>query len=108
MLCKSVVVLNQDFPPFRDIFGSNAIFRKYSSTIDINTGMDGATNTDYGPTNAAPEERVAYERNYHKTTAGMISNRLKDGGAMEMSRFLMKYRNLDYIFVHELQPLLFA
>ena len=103
---KCVMVLNQDFSPFRDIFGPNAIFRKYSSNIDVMNGMDGVTNTNYGPDEAAPEERGTYERNYHKETAGMIASQLKNKN-LAMSIFLRKYRNLDYVFKQELQPLFY-
>jgi len=104
-LNKCVVVLNQDFPPFRDIFGPNAIYRKYSSNIDVMNGMDGNTNTSYGLENASPEERVTLEKNYHKETAGMIASQLRNNYNLAMSIFLRKYRNLDYIFEHELSPL---
>ena len=106
-LLKQVVVANFDFPPFRDIFGPNLIYRKYSSMIDIMNGMQGVTTTQYGPNEAAPEERAAYEKRYHQTTAGMIRAKLKDGGPMELSRFLLKNRNPDVIFRKELEPLLF-
>ena len=70
-------------------------------------GMTGNTNTNYGPDNAAPEERVTLERNYHKETAGMIASQLRNNYNLAMSIFLRKYRNLDYVFEHELQPLFF-
>lgn len=104
---KVVAVLNFDFPPFRDIFGPNAIYRKYSSNVDIMNGMDGDTTTQYGPGKASPEERKMYERNYHKETAGMIVAKLSSYKDMALSIFLRKYRNLDYIFKHELEPLFF-
>lgn len=96
-LLKNVVVLNQDFPPFRDIFGPSAISRKYSSDIDVMTGMSGRTNTNYDN-----------EKGYHTATAGLILAKLKDGGPMELSRFLMKERNLDAVFKKELEPLLWG
>ena len=106
-LNKCVVVLNQDFPPFRDIFGPNAIYRKYSSNIDVMNGMDGNTNTEYGPSNASPEERGTLEKNYHKETAGMIVAQLRNNYNLAMSIFLRKYRNLDYVFEREFEPLFF-
>lgn len=105
-LNKCVMVLNQDFPPFRDIFGSNAIFRKYSSNIDVMNGMDGNTQTRYGPNEASDDERKNYEKNYHKETAGMIAKQLQDKN-LAMNLFLRKFRNLDYVFKHELEPLFF-
>jgi glycosyltransferase involved in cell wall biosynthesis len=106
-LNKSIVVLNFDFPPFRDIFGPNAIYRKYSSNIDIMNGMDGHTNTAYGPGNASPEERGSYEKAYHMDTAGQIAAKLRSYKDLGLSIFLRKFRNLDYVFKHELEPLLF-
>jgi hypothetical protein len=104
---KCVVVLNQDFPPFRDIFGPNAIYRKYSSNIDVMNGLDGNTDTQYGPNKCSNEERILHERNYHRETAGMIAYRLKNNENIAMATFLRKYRNLDYVFRSELEPLFY-
>jgi glycosyltransferase involved in cell wall biosynthesis len=104
---KVVAVLNFDFPPFRDIFGQNAIYRKYSSNIDVMNGMDGNTTTEYGPTKASPEERKMHEKIYHKETAGMIAAKLRSYKDLALSIFLRKYRNLDYVFKQELEPLFF-
>ena len=105
-ILKNVVILNFDFPPFRDIFGPNAIYRKYSSNIDVLSGLSGDTTTEYGPDRISADERVEHEKRYHLETAGMIASRLKHP-ELALSTFLRKYRNLDYIFLHELQPLFF-
>ena len=107
-LNKAVVVLNQDFPPFRDIFGPQAIYRKYSSNIDMMTGMDGETTTKYGPDKVSDQERKQHEKNYHKETAGQIAAQLLFDKSQAMAIFLRKYRNLNYIFKHELEPLFHA
>lgn len=104
---KCIVVLNQDFPPFRDIFGPNAIYRKYSSNIDVMTGLDGDTKTEYGPNNLTAEERKVHERRYHLETAGMIAAKLRSYKDQALSTYLRQRRNLDFIFQHELQPLLY-
>ncbi len=106
-LTKQVMVLNFDFPPFRDIFGDNAIFRKYSSNIDIMNAEDGQTDTAYGPDRVSDEERKKYERDYHRDTAGQIAARLKHP-EMALATKLRKERNLDYVFKHELEPLLYG
>jgi hypothetical protein len=105
---NKVGVLNQDFPPFRDIFGGNAIYRKYSANIDVMNGMDGWTSTVYGPADASPEERKHHERIYHKETAGMIANRLRQYQTLALQRMILKERNLDAIFKRELEPLFFS
>lgn len=106
-LLRQVVVVNFDFPPFRDIFGPNVIERKFSSNIDVMSGLDGFTKTDYGPADLAPEQRPAHEKMYHYTTAALIKSKLLDGGPMQLSQFLRQKRNLNYVFKNELEPLLF-
>lgn len=111
-LLKQVLVLNQDFPPFRSIYGENAIYRKYSSRIDVmadvaeSMGSESQTNTKYGPSTAPEEARKAHERNYHRDTAGMIVSRLSRP-EFALSRKLMKERNLDYVFKKEIEPLFY-
>ncbi len=118
-LTKHVVVLNQDFPPFRDIFGPTAIFRKYSSNWDVLAGYDEAmgrvrdggdkgTFTKYGPANLSDQERKRSEANYHKDTAGMIVDRLRNDVAMALQIKIRKERGLDFVFKQELEPLLYA
>ncbi len=106
-LNKVVAVLNFDFPPFRDIFGPNAIYRKFSSNIDVMNGMDGNTKTEYGPANVSNEERKHHEKRYHIETAGQIAAKLLSYKDIGLSNFLRKYRGLDYVFKHELEPLIF-
>jgi glycosyltransferase involved in cell wall biosynthesis len=105
-LTKQVVVANFDFPPFRDIFGSDPIFRKFSSNIDIMSGLDGNTTTEYGPNNISKDERKKWEKDYHYGTAGLIASRLKHP-EMALSIKLRKERNLDSVFKKELEPLLY-
>jgi len=106
LMNKMVGVANYDFPPFRDIFGPNLIFRKYSSNVDVMNGMDGNTNTSYGG-DVSPEERSHHEDKYHYETAGMVKAKLMDGGAMQVASFLRKNRNLNAVFKNELEPLLY-
>ena len=112
-LNKCAVVLNQDFPPFRDIFGPHAIYRKYSSNFDTLAEVEEAmgqgsfTNTVYGAAGTSKEEQSVTERNYHKDTAGRIANQLLYNKSQALSIFLRKYRNLDYIAEHELFPLFY-
>ena len=107
IISRGVLVLNQDFPPFRDIFGPEAIFRKYSSNIDVMSGLDGNTNTEYGPNNISKEERVSYEKAYHRETAGLIANQLKHNQGYSRWIKIKRERNLQYIFERELLPLIF-
>lgn len=113
-LAKNIIVLNQDFPPFRDIFGPRNIFRKYSSNWDVLAGFDEAmrqgshTGTEYGPANLSPQERIAHEKLYHTDTAGMIVDRLRNDEAMATNIWVRKNRWLDVVFKNELEPLLYG
>lgn len=112
-LTKNLIVLNQDFPPFRDIFGAKNIFRKYSSNWDVLAGFDEAMNegsrttTDYGPDNISKEERKNYEKLYHKITAGKIVDRLRNDEQLATNIFIRKHRWLDVVFKKELEPILY-
>jgi len=112
-LTKNIIILNQDFPPFRDIFGANNIFRKYSSNWDVLSGYDEAmvqgsrTDTQYGPANLDDNSRKRYEELYHKITAGKVVDILKNDYGFATNRFIRKNRWLDVVFKKELEPLLY-
>jgi len=112
-LTKNLIVLNQDFPPYRDIFGPHNIFRKYSSNWDVLAGYDEAmragarTNTEYGPANISKEERKDWEKRYHLTTAGMIVDRLRNDEQLATNIHIRKNRWLDTVFKKELEILFY-
>ena len=112
-LTKNLIVLNQDFLPFRDIFGPHNIFRKYSSNWDVLAGYDEAvrqgsrTDTVYGPNNISEAERKEWEKKYHKTTAAMIIDRLLNNEQLATNMFIRKERWLDAVFKKELEPILY-
>ncbi len=112
-LTKNIIVLNQDFPPYRDIFGSHNIFKKYSSNWDLMAGYDEAmregsrTSTAYGPANISEPERKEYEKMYHLGTAGRIVDILRNDTGYATNIWVRKQRWLDTVFKKELEPLLF-
>lgn len=109
----AVVVLNQDFPPFRDIYGPNAIYRKYSSNWDVMAGLKEAynerthTETKYGPAESPDFSRADFERAYHTETAGKIAYHLKNDPSLALQIHLRKNRNLEAVFQNHLRPLLY-
>lgn len=111
-LCKQVVVLNYDFPPFRSIYGENAIYRKYSSRFDVLADVSEAMTlrsqitTKYGSAELPEEARKSAERAYHRETAGMITARLKHP-EIALATFLRKNRNLQAVFKKEMEPLFY-
>lgn len=112
-LTKNLLILNQDFPPYRDIFGPTNIFRKYSSNWDVLAGYDEAirgnsrTNTEYGPPGTPDNERSEYEKKYHLKTAAMVVDKLNNDEQLATNIFIRKNRWLDVVFKNELEPLLY-
>lgn len=88
-------MVNFDFPPFRDIFGWAPHQGKFSSNIDALTGLDGDTTT-----------KVHNEKVFYQGLAGVMNYDLENERSLHLKTFLRKYRNLDYIFEHELEPLI--
>jgi len=92
------MAINFDFPPFRDIFGwapHCGDYTKFSSNIDLMTGLDGDTNSK--PNN---------EREWYLDLARALNYDLENERALHLKTFLRKHRNLDYVFEHELEPLI--
>ena len=90
------MVVNFDFPPFRDIFGWAPHQAKFSSNLDLLTGLDGNTTTT--PNN---------EKEWYRTIAKVLNYELENDRSLYLKTFLRKYRNLDWIWRHELEPLLY-
>ena len=110
----AVVVLNQDFPPFRDIYGVNAIYRKYSSNWDILADLpeayekDSETNTGYGPSDAPEFSRKDFEINYHHVTAAKIAYHLRYDPSLALQSKIRMERNLEAVFKNHLGPIIYA
>jgi glycosyltransferase involved in cell wall biosynthesis len=95
-LCGNLLVLNDDFPPMRSIYGDKPIYRKFSSTIDITTGMDGETNTTYGDRDA-----------YMTDIARCICYYLENDPVLSMRTETRRDRNLMAVFTRDLEPLIY-
>jgi len=92
------MAVNGDFPPFREIFGTASHcgdYTKFSSNIDILTGLDGDTKSE--PNN---------EQEFYLYLAKAMNYDLENDRSLKMKTFLKKERNLDYVFKHQLEPLI--
>lgn len=90
------MVLNRDFPPTRDIFGWAPHYIPFSSNIDALTGLDGDTTT-----------KVNDEHQFYLDVARTLNYELENDRTLVLKTALRKYRNLDYIWKRELEPLLY-
>ncbi len=94
---RNLVVLNQDFPPFRSIYGDSAIYKQFSSNIDAITGLDGETTTRYSD-----------EKGYYKDVANIICYGQEHTRVLSLFNELRKKRNLKTVFIKHIEPLLMA
>ncbi len=90
------MILNRDFPPFRDSFGWAPHQIGYSSNINVITGLDGSTDTT-----------VNDEQQFYLDAAKILNYELEENRVLVLKTALRKFRNLDYIFKHELEPLFY-
>lgn len=110
----AVMVLNQDFPPMRDIYGPNAIYKKYSSNWNVMVDLaeayqkDSRTNTNYGPNDVPEYARKDFEARYHHGTAAKIAYHLRYDPSLAMQIHLRKNRNLKAVLKNNLEPLIYA
>lgn len=91
----NLLIVNRNFPPFRDIFGSKTLKFPCHSNVNALDVSDGATNTSF------PEgETQAYLNLAKEVVANTIS-------MQELTRRkLLRTRTPDYVFTNELEPLL--
>jgi len=95
-LTGNFMVLNFDFPPMRSIYGDYPIYRKFSSNINVNDGMDGETNTKYGDEDA-----------YFRDIAGYINYMLEHDRVLAMRTKIRKDFNMHAVFKKYLEPLMY-
>lgn len=92
---RNFLVLNQDFPPFRSIYGDSALYRQFSSNIDANSGLDGDTNTQYSD-----------QIGYYRDIALHINYALEQTRVLAGHNMIRKDRNLYHVFHKYIEPLL--
>jgi len=93
-LCGAFLILNRDFPPMRSIYGPNAKYCQFSSSINALTGMDGQTTTKYDD-----------PAGYFRGLALEIAFELEYNWVLAQQKRIRQERNPDYVFRHFLEPL---
>ncbi len=87
--CGNLLYLNDDFPPMRDVFGPAATYVKFSSSLFTTT---------YRPS----------EHAYYAEIARKIVHAVQYEKTIQQRTRLRQTRNLDFVFKHYLEPLLYA
>lgn len=83
---RSLLLLNFDLPRFR-LYQPYALFGKFSSNIDVTSGLDGQTITEYDNRDA-----------YMSDVAASIAYRLRNDPALALHRQVRKERNLGAVW----------
>jgi len=82
----NVLILNQDFPAFKDFGGKDALYFRFSSTV-------------------APEPSFPNgEDNYYRDVAILALNELEQNKAVKAKTRLRREFNGDFIFINQLEP----
>lgn len=89
----NLLITNQNFPPFIDIFGQGVLEFPCTSNLNILDRTDGETKTQFNEQEAYDElaKLVIVNTQFHKQET--------------TRRMLLQTRNPDYIFERELEPL---
>ncbi len=96
MITGNFPILNFDFMPMRSIYGNKPLYRKFSSAINMNNGLDGTTETKYDN-----------EEAYFKDIAGYIAYELEHDKIMALRTQIRRDHNLKAVFKKYLEPLLY-
>jgi len=97
LLTGNILILNHDFPAMRSIYTSHAIYRRFSSNVDITVE----------PKDSAGKTEVNYanRQGYMSDIAKLIISKLKEEPYAGQIEFRQK-RNLDSVFRNYIQPLI--
>lgn len=96
ILCGNFIILNQDFAPFRSIFGDLPKYFQFSANIGMN-GFDGNTETQYGDKKA-----------YFDGIAAYISYMITFDKVLALKTKIRKERNIYSVYNNYLKPLLYG
>lgn len=86
MASKNILVLNEDFPAFKDFGQSNAIYFRFSSLV------------------APSPEFPRGEDNYYSDIATLIIDQYEQHKAIKAQTRIRREFNVDWIFEHQLEP----
>lgn len=94
MLKGNLCILNQDFPPLRQIYGKNGLYKQFSGNIGID-GLNGEINTTH-----------SNETEWYRSLASAILYYVENEKALSGKTWVRVHRNPDYVFKKFLEPLL--
>lgn len=97
MMRGNLCLLNQDFAPFRQIYGKNALYKQFDGANIAMNGLDGEISTKHSDINE-----------YYRSLAINIHYYLTNDKVIAGKTWVRTKRNPDYVFKHYLEPLLLS
>lgn len=99
MLKGNLCVLNQDFAPFRQIFGEAGLYRQFDGANIAISGLNGEIKTQHGENNS----NIG---NYYEAMAMELKYYLKHDRVLYAKTWVRTKRNPDYVFKEFIEPLI--
>lgn len=97
MMRGNHVIMNHDFAPFRQIFGENAIYRRFD-------GANISDNAEHGEISVT----LSDPKRYYEDLAKELTYWLQNDRVLKAKTWVRTRRNPDYIFRNYIEPLILA
>jgi glycosyltransferase involved in cell wall biosynthesis len=95
MLKGNLCLLNQDFAPFRQIYGKNALYKQFDGANIAISGFNGEIQTQH-----------SNEKDYYRAMASNISYYLENEHVLRAKTWVRIRRSPDYVFRNFVEPLI--
>lgn len=99
MLKGNFCLLNQDFAPFRQIYGKNAIYKQFDGANIAISGYNGEIQTQYGENNSQID-------GHYSDMARALKYYLENDKVLKAKTWVRTQRNPDAVFRNHLEPLI--
>ncbi len=122
-LCGNLLMLNDDFPAFQEVFGSAALYAQFSSNVNKLTLAEGETELRFGelsydsPPQDVPASLifqregkwwVSGEVAHAHAQAGRIAHEFETNKVLQQHQRRYRDRNIFSVFQRQLEPLIYT
>lgn len=101
MLKGNLCIMNHDFPPFRQIFGNNALYRTFDGANISSDGMHGETTRTY-----QDADGNSTKQGYYEGLAKEMRYYLVNDKVLAAKTWVRTQRNPDAVFRNYIEPLI--
>ena len=98
MIWRNFCILNHHTPYMRDIYGSkNVLYEPMNGAVNSLTAEEGSTNITINDS----------EKHFSNIANKILYMLEQANPVIDQWKFIRKFRNIDYVFIHELEPLFY-